>query len=173
LQMASYVNDMFTYLQGFCCFFGLLKFLRLCRFNRRLSLLTETLRHAGKALFSFGFMFSIIFMAFLVLFHLLFVSKIWGCSSLWQTAQMLSEMTFLKFNVTDLSEAAAFLGPFCFSLFILLVVFICMKMFISIIIDSFRTVRQNVRNEDHEILAFMIHKFQRWTGDCLFATGFS
>jgi hypothetical protein len=164
LQLAAYVNDVFTFLLGFCCFFGSLKFLRLGRFNHRLSLLTKTLQHAGKALLSFTFMFSIIFMAFLALFHLLFVSKIWACSSLLHTAQMLFEMTSLKFDVSDLREADAFLGPFCFSLFIFLVVFVCMSMFISIIGDSFSTVRHNTLNEDREILTFIIRKFQRWTG---------
>jgi polycystin 1L2 len=165
LQLAAYVNDVFTFLLGFCCFLSSLKFLRLCRFDHRLSLLTKTLQHAGKALASFSFMFSIIFMAFLALFYLLFVSKILACSSLLHTAQMLFEMTSLKFDVSELREADAFLGPFCFSLFIFLVVFVCMSMFISIIRNSFCTVRHNAFNEDQEILAFMIHKFQRWTGE--------
>jgi polycystin 1L2 len=165
LQLAAYIDDMFTFLVGFCCFLGSIKFLQLCRFNHRLSLLTKTLQHAGKALISFTFMFSIIFMAFLGLFYLLFVSKIWACSSLLHTAQMLFEMTSLKFDVSELREADAFLGPFCFTLFIFLVVFVCMSMFISIIRDSFCTVRHNAFNEDQEILAFMIHKFQRWTGE--------
>jgi hypothetical protein len=173
LQLAAYVNDVFTFLLGFCCFFGSLKFLRLGRFNHRLSLLTKTLQHAGKALLSFTFMFSIIFMAFLALFHLLFVSKIWACSSLLHTAQMLFEMTSLKFDVSDLREADAFLGPFCFSLFIFVVVFVCMSMFISIIRDSFSTVRHNTLNEDREILTFMIRKFQRWTGKRIYSARFS
>jgi hypothetical protein len=128
LQLASYVNDVLTYLLGFCCFFGTFKFLRLLRFNHRMSLLSSTLAYAAKDLVSFTFMFSIIYLGYLALFFLLFNSKIWACSDLIQTAQMLFEMMLLKFNVSDLYAADIFLGPFCFTLFIIFVVFICMNM---------------------------------------------
>jgi hypothetical protein len=167
LQLAAYINDVFICLLGFCCFFGSIKFLRLCRFHRRLSLFTETIRHAGKDLLSFMLMFFIVFMAYVALFYLLFTSKILDCSSLLNTCQMLFEMMVLKFNVTELREADAFLGPFCFTLFIFFVVFICMNMFISIISNSFRTLRKNLAqtvNEDHDIFAFIFRKFKRWTG---------
>jgi hypothetical protein len=104
-------------------------------------------------------------MSFLSLFYLLFVSKLSDCSTLLGTAEMLFEMTAMKFDVHDLTEAAAFLGPFCFSLFIVLVVFICMSMFVSIIMGSFRRARQDVKNNNNEeIISFMIKRFQRSTG---------
>ena len=164
LQLISYVNDILTVLFGLCCFFGTIKCIHLCRFNHRLCLFSETLRYAGVELLSFTMMFSIVFVSFLSLFYLLFVSTLLSCSSLLGTSQMLLQMTVMKYDVHQLTEAAAFLGPFCFSLFILLVVFICMSMFISIIIDSFRRARQNVNGNNQEIVSFMITKFQRWAG---------
>jgi hypothetical protein len=65
---------------------------------------------------------------------------------------MLFEMTLLKFNSSQLTGAAIFLGPFCFSLFIIFVVFICMSMFLSIINDSFRLARRNV-NDNQELFS--------------------
>ena len=164
LQLSAYVNDILTYLLGFSCFFGIIKFLYLCRFSQRLSLFSQTLQYAGKELISFSMMFSIVFVAFLCLFYLLFVSKISTCASLLHTAQMLFEMTLLKFDASELTGAASFLGPLCFSLFIFLVVFICLSMFISIINDSFRRARENMNNDNQEIFSFMLNKFQRWTG---------
>jgi hypothetical protein len=165
LQFAAYVNDLLTYLFGFCCFFGTIKFLRLGRFNQRLLLFSQTLEYAGKDLISFTMMFSIVFLAFLSLFYLLFISNIWSCSSLLETSQMLFQMTVLKYPVTDLTGAAAFLGPFCFSLFIFLVVFICLSMFLSIINDNFRRARKNNnKNDDQQIFSFMFDKFLRWIG---------
>jgi hypothetical protein len=76
---------------------------------------------------------------------------------------MLFEMTLLKFNSNQLTEAGSFLGPFIFSLFIIVVVFVCMSMFLSIIDDSFRLARQN-QNEDPEIFSYIFNKFLRWTG---------
>ncbi len=167
LQLAVYVNDIFIFLLGFCCFFGTLKFLRLCRFDPRLSLFIKTMQQARNDLFAFTCMFSIIFVAFLVLFYLLFVSKLWSCSTLLQTANMLFQMMSMKFNVHEIEVSAPFLGPFCFSLFIFLVVFVCMSMFITIINKHFRIVREYTKlhpNEDERIGIFMLRKFQNWTG---------
>jgi hypothetical protein len=123
LQLAVYINDTLTYLISFCCFFGTIKFTRLGRFNHRLTLFIKTLQHAWKELLSFAIMFSIIFMAFVILFYLLFISKMWNCASLLQSAQMLFGMISMNFDASELHGAAPFLGPFCFTLFILLLVF--------------------------------------------------
>jgi polycystin 1L2 len=165
LQYATYINDILTYLYGFCCYFGTIKFVRLCRFNQRLMLFSQTLKYAEKELISFSMLFSIVLLAFLCLFYLLFVSKIWACASLLQTAEMLFQMTLLKFDANQLIGAAPFLGPFSFSLFILLVVFVCLSMFLSILYNSFRHARNNVKNTyNEEIFSFMLNRFQRWTG---------
>ncbi|CAF1184626.1 unnamed protein product [Adineta ricciae] len=164
LQFASYVNDLLTYLLGFCCFFGTIQLIRLCRFNPRLCLFVHTLKHSAKELLSFMFMFAIMFMSFLCLFYLLFMSQLPECASLLGTAQMLFEMTLMKFDAHDLSEAAAFLGPFCFSLFIVFVVFICISMFLSIVVDNFRRVRATLDDQSDGIFSFMLERFQRWTG---------
>jgi hypothetical protein len=167
LQVSAYVNDILTFLLGFCCFFGTVKFVRLFRFDQRLSVFTETLQYAGKDLLGFSAMFSFVFIAFLTLFYLLFVGKLWDCATLLNTAQMLFQMMLMKFDVHQLQQAAPFLGPFCFTLFISLVVFVCMSMFITIIIQSFRIVRDTLKvkqNEDQQVLVLMFRKFQRWTG---------
>ncbi|CAF1633203.1 unnamed protein product [Adineta ricciae] len=163
LQLAVYVNDVLTYLLAYCCFFGLIQFVKLFRFNHRISLFTETLRIAGKELVQFFIMFSIVFMAFLILFYLLFVAKLSTCATLLSTAQMLFEVTLMKFDATELIAAGAFLGPFCFTLFIFIVVFVCLSMFLSIINDSFRHAKET-KIADQEILSYMKEKFLRWTG---------
>ncbi|CAF1071686.1 unnamed protein product [Adineta steineri] len=167
LERAVYINDIFIYLLAFSCFFGTIKFARLCRFNYRLLLFTKTLQYASNELLSFAFMSSIIYVAFITLFYLLFVSKISTCSTLLHTAQMLFEMTLMKFDAHEFTDAAAFLGPFCFSLFIIIVVFICMSMFLTIINDNFRTIRNNKKlnqDENQQIFSFMFYKFQNWMG---------
>ncbi|CAF3751894.1 unnamed protein product, partial [Rotaria sp. Silwood1] len=161
LQLAVYVNDLLTFFLGYCCFFGMIKFVHLFRINQRISLFTETLRYARKELVSFSMMFSIVFMSFLSLFYLLFVSKMSSCSSLLSSAQMLFEMTLMKFDASELIEADAVIGPLCFSIFILLVVFVCLSMFISIINDSFRCAREN-QIQDQDILSFTLNQFLHW-----------
>ncbi|CAF1068198.1 unnamed protein product [Adineta steineri] len=165
LQVLICVNDILTYLLAFCCFFGTLKFLRLCRFHQRLLLFTKTLQYAKKDLFSFMFMFLFVFMAFLTLFYLLFSDKISSCSTLLHTAQTLFEMMLMKFDAYELTNAALMPEFIYFSLFFLFVIFICMSIFITIINDTFRIVRNNTKikyNEDQTIFEFMLHKFQHW-----------
>ncbi|CAF4182198.1 unnamed protein product, partial [Adineta steineri] len=128
LQLAVYVNDILTFLLGYCCFFSMIKFVQLFRFNQRVFLFAETLKCCAKAVISFSMMFAIVFMAFLSLFYLLFVSKLSSCSSLLTTAQMLFEMTLTKLDASQIMRADAFLGPFCFALFMFLVVFVCLSL---------------------------------------------
>ena len=74
------------------------------------------------------------------LFYLLFISKLPNCSSLLWTGEMLFEIILMKFDAYDLIDASSFPGPFCFSLFIFLVVFVCLSMY---------------RNEDEQIFAYV------------------
>ena len=167
LQMAVYVSDLYIYLLGFCCFFGTIQFLHLFRFNHRILFFMRTLQQAGQDLIGFAMMFSVVFVAFLTLFHLIFVSKLWSCSSLLLTAGMLLEMMLMKFDTVEISAAASFLGPFCFTLFIFIVVFVCLSMFLTIINESFRVVRDHAKinsGKDPQILSFMLHKFRRGIG---------
>ncbi|CAF4062698.1 unnamed protein product, partial [Adineta steineri] len=162
LQMTVYVDDVLISLLGFCCFFGTIKFIKFIRFNKSLIIFVQTLKYVTKDIISFSFMFSIVFMAFLSLFYLLFTSSIESCSSLLSTAQMLFEITLMSFDATDFTEADPFLGPFCFSIFIIIVVFICLSMFISILNDGFHHVEETPI-EDQQILSYMLKKFLNWT----------
>ena len=161
LQQAVYIDNIFTILLSFCCFFATLRLLDFCRLNQRLSILHDTLEHVIKDLPSFLLTFVILFLSFFVLFYLLFHSTLRTCSSLLHTFQMLFEMSLLKFNANDFYQVDAFLGPFCFVLFIIFVVMICMNMFISINWGSFRAIHR-ISNDDQELFQYMIQRFLRW-----------
>ncbi|CAF0960195.1 unnamed protein product [Adineta steineri] len=76
---------------------------------------------------------------------------------------MLFEMTLIKFDASQIMGADAFLGSLCFTLFIFLVVFVCLSMFLSIINDSFHYAKDN-QKEDQIMFSFILKKFLRWTG---------
>jgi hypothetical protein len=159
LQMSSYLDDLLTYLLGFCCFFGTVKLIELCRFDRRLCLFIQTLKYAGRELISFTMMTSVFFVSFTSLFHLLFHSKRGSCSSPLQTARALFEMTLMNFDAHQLMEAEAFLGPFIFALFMFLMVFVCMSMFMSIIHRHFSHSRKKSKEDKAEqIYGFMFRR---------------
>ncbi|CAF0801549.1 unnamed protein product [Adineta steineri] len=68
----------------------------------------------------------------------------------------------MNFDATDFTGADPFLGPFCFSIFIIIVVFVCLSMFISILNDGFHHVEETPI-EDQQILSYMLKKFLNWT----------
>lgn len=165
LQLATYFHDVFIILLGFCSFLSTIRFFRLCSYHPKLSLFSETLRLAARELISFAFMFAIIFIAFVTLFYFLFVSKIASCATFLRTMTMLFEMTLFKFDATDLASASSFLGPLCFALFMILMVFICLSMFLSIINQNFQRARQNQDPERTEVVQLMKIKFLKMLGN--------
>ncbi|CAF1551238.1 unnamed protein product [Adineta ricciae] len=76
---------------------------------------------------------------------------------------MLFEMILMKFDSNELFRVETFLGPFVLTLFILLVVFICLSIFLSIINDNFRLAREKVI-EDPEVFSYIIKTFFQWIG---------
>ena len=169
LSRVAEAEDVFTSLLGLCCFVATIKFLSFSRFYRRLHLLSDTLKIAAGDLFHFMMMFAIVLFAFVGLFHMLFVSKIWSCSSLLQTSEMLFEMLLMKFDAGELLDAHPILGPLIFALFMFFVVFICFTVFVAIIIAASRTARKNlaVVGEDQEIIPSLVLKLARWTRESL------
>ena len=77
---------------------------------------------------------------------------------------MLFEVTVMKFDTNELLNAHAILGPISFALFIVIVVFVCLSMFLSIIMDNFRRVRDENQNQNEEILSYILRRFLGWAG---------
>ena len=161
LQRSAYVNDLQNMFLAIACFFAYISILRLGHYHRRLRLFTDTLRHASKDLLSFTVMFSVVFIAFLSLFYFIFISTLSSSATLLQTARMLFEMSLMKFDAHELVTAHPFLGPFSFTLFIFVIVFICMNMFITIISESFRSVRDNAQLQSEDGRHLLVYLFRK------------
>ena len=163
IQQAVYLDETLMILFGYCYFFSTLKYLYFFRFNSRFSQFGQTLQYIKQDLFWFTCNFILIFISFLSLFY----SKLATYSDVYRTIQMLFQMLLLKYNTRGLYQADSFLGPFTFTLFIFIIVFICFTMFSSIIMHGFRHVRyQNKRrsNQDEDFLLFMFKKMKRTLG---------
>ncbi|UJR25593.1 hypothetical protein I4U23_006937 [Adineta vaga] len=167
LQLFSYLDNVLTYLLGFCCFFGTVKILRLLRFNRRLSLLHLTLKKSARQILGFIFMFSIVFVAFISLFYLLFHSHLKHYSTWLETSWTCFEMISLHFStVPELSHFDPFIAGISLFLFVFLGIYTLSNMFISIIVDNFNIIRQIELKQKNEVelLQFISIKMKRWLG---------
>ncbi|CAF1126381.1 unnamed protein product [Adineta ricciae] len=131
-------------------------YLSMLQFDARPSQFLDTLKYVRKDLFYFGWIFLIIYISFMSLFYLLFHSKIWTCSELYRTNEIL---LLLKFDSEDLYQANVVLGPLVFALFIYFAVFICGTMMIAIINNGFRQIRsvdQTMATSDENLFVFLL-----------------
>jgi polycystin 1L2 len=76
LQKINEWNQVLTMCIGICAFMGTLNFLKLLRFNAKISYLTNTLKHSANDLIGFSIVFLIVWLAFVQLMYLVFVDKI-------------------------------------------------------------------------------------------------
>jgi hypothetical protein len=161
-QYVAFWNETLRYCYAFCAFLNTLKFLKLLRFNKRVSFLSSTIQHAAKELIAFGFMFVILWLAFVQLIHLLFQTKILGFSTFPRSMTTCFQMMLGKFQVDGLLQANMFFGPLMFAVYNIFIVFILLNMFVSIINDSFASVRKNAekQNDDLNIFRFLKNKFK-------------
>ena len=98
-------------------FFATVKFIRLLRFNKRMSLLGQTLRVAARGLAMFGIMFMIVFMAYAQFFYNIYFMDLYNFSTLVYTMETCLQMLVGKFNFNAMQFASPILGPatfFCY-----------------------------------------------------------
>ena len=94
----AYWNEIYSYLIGWVVFITTLKFIKLLRFNRRISLLSTTIRYATWDLMSFAFMFTIAFVAFANAFYLIFSGALYDYSTYVTTLETLLSTMLNKFS---------------------------------------------------------------------------
>lgn len=132
-----------------------------------MSLLHLTLKKSARQILGFLLMFSIVFLAFISLFYLLFHSYLKQYSTWLETTLTCFEMISVHFTtVTDLKNIDPLLAGLCLFLFIFLGVFLLINMFISIIVDNFKIIREEQlkRENEVELLDFTMGKIKQWLG---------
>lgn len=165
-QYAAYLSELFSYMVGWVVFLGTLKFLRLLRFNKRMSLLASTLKRGAPSLLQFGIIFAIVFMAFIQLFYLVFAHTIYNFARFVSAMESGVLMMMGKFDIHAMTMVEPVLTPLFFFFFVITVTFVLVNMFMSILNESFSVVRADLakQNNDHEIVNFMVSRFKLWTG---------
>ncbi|XP_071105701.1 polycystin-1-like [Haliotis cracherodii] len=165
-QYAGYWNEIFSYMIGWLVFFGTLKFLKLLRFNKRMSLLASTLKNGAHSIIHFSVLFWIMFLAFMQLFYLTFKNV----SSAFTTMVIAAESGILmmmgKFDIYGMLMVEPILTQVYVFFFVVTCTFILVNMFLSILNETFASVRVDInkQNNDYEIVSFMVNRFKKWTG---------
>jgi hypothetical protein len=111
LQNITSWNLVLNYSLAFCLALGTIKFLKIFSFNKRISLLSSTLGNCLREIINFAFMFNIIWMAFVQLFHLFFQKLMFEFSTIMLSMTTCFEIMLGKFHVKKLLEANSLFGP--------------------------------------------------------------
>ncbi|XP_067670971.1 polycystin-1-like protein 2 [Haliotis asinina] len=165
-QYVGYWNELFSYMVGWLVFFGSLKFLKLLRFNKRMSLLGSTLESCAQSIIHFSLMFWVVFLAFMQLFYQTFMSTSLSFSTFIKAAESGILMMMGKIDINEMLMVEPILTKVYIFFFVVTVTFILVNMFLSILNDTFGTVRVDIKkkNNDYEIVDFMVNRFKKWVG---------
>ncbi|XP_077979558.1 polycystin-2-like protein 2 [Glandiceps talaboti] len=166
LQYVAYWNELLGYILGVIVFLSNLKFLKLLRFNKRMSLLSSTLKAASQDIFYYFIMFGIIFAAFAMAFYLVFAKKVFDFADFVYTLESLFATMLGKFKWQAMRDADSIMAPVLFFFFILSVTFILINMFLTILNENFSEVKRNTskQSNEFEMVDFMMSRFKLWTG---------
>ena len=165
----AYLGTLDYFVQAFIGFVVMatnLEFLRLLRFNKKIGLLTATIKESLKPLLSFGLIFLFIFLSYVSLAHLLFVSQLEDYKNFGISVVSLTRMFLGQFDVPAYRAIAPVLGPMLFFTYMIAIQMVLINMFIGIICETFEEVRIDIEKQanDHEIVSFMTHRFKKMAG---------
>ncbi|KAL3876324.1 hypothetical protein ACJMK2_034186 [Sinanodonta woodiana] len=165
-QSVGYWSEIFTYIIGWLVFFASLKFLKLLRFNKKISLLASTLKNSGRDLMHFSIIFNIVFLAFIQLFYLIYVKNVSDFKTFITAIETGIVMMMGKFDMYNMLMVNPVITQVFIFLFVVTITFIVVNMFLSILNEAFTNVRNNAnkQNNDYEIVDFMMNRFKMWTG---------
>ena len=165
-QYAGYWTELFTYLIAFLVYFGTLKFIKLLRFNKKISLLASTLKNSAKDLLHFSIIFNITFLAFIQVFYLTYVANIKNFKTFVMAFESGIVMMMGKFQIYSMIRVNHFITQVFLFFYVVSITFIVVNMFLSILNDTFSAVRSNedMQANDYEIVDFMLGRFKLWTG---------
>ncbi|XP_033100581.1 polycystic kidney disease protein 1-like 2 [Anneissia japonica] len=165
-QFFGQLDQLYYYIIGIVLFISTIKFLKLLRFNRKMLLLANTIGSCYKELLNFFFMFLIIFASYGACGYMLFGTRLYAYSTIVGTFESLFSTLLGKFDFEAMKQTNRILGPLFFFSFILMIVFILMNVFLTIVNEAFaRTRAENEQMQNSlEIVDFMIERFKLWTG---------
>ena len=165
-QYLSAWQLMFEHVVGMTVFVTCLKFIKLFKFNRRVFLLSCTLRKASRELLQYFLVFIILFLAFSQLYHFLLASNYDSFSTLIGSMQKLLSVLLGKFNFEEMMGVHKILGAMIFFFYTTVTNFLFLNLLIVIIIESFKVVKQQndqMQNE-FEMLEFIMKHFKDLLG---------
>ncbi|CAF1143554.1 unnamed protein product [Rotaria sordida] len=173
-EMGEFVNfnaigsfdEVYSYIVALVTFFTMLKFLKLLRFNKRIGMLSQSLRYARQDLNSFGVVFIIFMIAYAHMGFGIFGRSLQSYKSFFTALTTCFRMLLGEINAPDMLAVSRVYGTFYFLSFISLVFVALLSIFLTILNDSFAHVKRELAASQHknEMMEFMWSAFRKVAG---------
>lgn len=165
-QYAGAADQTLSLIMGLLVFLVTLRFLKLFRFNKRMSLLGLTLKECAKPLLAFLVSFMLVFLAYAILAFLVFSVNSDKFKTFLATFETQTSIILGDFDYREIEETNRLLGPFYFFTFMYFSVFYLLNMFMAIINDSFADVKtsNDKQQNEYEMVEFILSRFKENLG---------
>ena len=160
-ENAAISDQLYASVLSFVTLLMYLKFLKILRFNKRVSLMVKTVMHATTDLKYFSIIFGICFLSFSQLGYLFFQTNLEEYATFLRTIETLFSLILGKFQFDNIVSAKSFYGRLFFISFVFLTTYILMNMFVTILIDSFIVVNEKMQRQQnkYELIDFIKQRF--------------
>lgn len=157
LQLLSYWDEALGFCLAFCAALASMKLIRLLRFNKRIAVFIDAMKFMMRDLLGFLFLFMLFYLAFVQLLYLTLSTQTVGFSTFVKSMETCFQIMLGKFNVQPIMEANVVLGPLYFSLFNIMMVFVLLNIFVTIVSSSFAFVKLgiNERNDQLDVVGYL------------------
>ncbi|XP_063604126.1 uncharacterized protein LOC134779789 [Penaeus indicus] len=166
LEYAASIDEIFLYIISFMVFFSTLKFIKLLKFNKRMGLLTSTLKQCASDLSGFMIAFLLSFLAFAQLFYLMHNGSHIDFNNFVSAVEATFAAMLGKFDYEGMVNSSPKLGPITFFIFAFFNSIIMINLLLTLVIRSFEEIKNNLlkQSNEYEIVDFMMNKARAAVG---------
>ncbi|CAG0890374.1 unnamed protein product [Darwinula stevensoni] len=165
LQHVALIDEIFGYMIAFLTFIGMVSFIRLLRFNRRMGVLAATMRQCWNDLLGFGFVFFTFFIAFCLMFNLFFYTDLEEWRNFVTAFETCFSMLLGKFKFDSMRQTNI-VGAVFFFFFALSMSLVMINILMTIIIRAFEVIKTDLFKQpnEYEVMEFLWARAKSYFG---------
>ena len=137
LMDVAEVYQIFLKLDAFAAFLGIIKLFKYFNISKSISLIWMTLEQAKPFLYSFFFIYILLFLSFGLMSYIIFSQSLSSYRTYTNSLKSLISGVLGFFSFWDLQEADEVMGPIFFLLYIVPMFFVLSTIFLSIILERY------------------------------------
>lgn len=162
IQPLAVLDSILGYVVAFQVFIGTLKLLKLLRFNRRIGMLSATLKYASGDILGFGLIFIVTLVSFVTVFYLNALSTVVEFSTFVKATEASFFLINKKFH--EIRASSPVMGPLFYFIFAFILYWVVFQLLIAIICHAFEKVNKDIARQpnDYEVVEYMVNKISSY-----------